>query len=89
MPQLMNETGSHFGELKQVVDHFREEGHNFLAIAHRSTPNARSTLPGIKLRRAYPDETNSIPPATTGPPTSIAPPCPGTPFTVLNSRPVS
>ena len=37
----------------------------------------------------YPDGTNSMPPATTGPAALIVPPFALTPFTVSNSRAVS
>ena len=44
---------------------------------------------GKPPREGYPDTANSIPPAATGPATSMAPPRPGAPFTVLYSRAVS
>src|SRR5262249_16818694 len=47
-----------------------------------STANASSTFPGNPPRAGYPDTAKIIPPATTGPATSIAPPLPGMPLTV-------
>jgi len=46
-----------------------------------STENARSTLPGVPPLVAYPDSTNSIPPAMAGPGPSKEPPRAGTPLT--------
>jgi hypothetical protein len=54
-----------------------------------SSANASSTLPGILARAGYPDTANSIPPATTDPAKSMAPPLPATTFTVLYSWAVS
>src|ERR1019366_4943211 len=67
----------------------RREIRHRLSYGSYSTPNASNTLPPIPPRAGYPDTVYSMPPATTGPATSIAPPCPATPFTVLNSRAVS
>jgi hypothetical protein len=47
-----------------------------------STENARKTLPGMLPRRAYPEFTNNIPPATTQPGPLSDPPVARTPFTV-------
>src|SRR5262249_55610704 len=58
-------------------------------LHQRPTANASSTLPGNPFRCPDPEFTNNIPPATIGPPTSSAPPCPRMPLTVLNSRSVS
>ena|SRR6516225_5996715 len=61
---------------------FRASGHLRAAELEGSKPKASNTLPGRPPRAGYPDTANSIPPATTGPATSMAPPRPGTPLTV-------
>src|SRR5438094_8787359 len=54
-----------------------------------SGAKASRTLPGICPRKPYPEFTKSIPPAVVGPGPLMAPPCPDTPLTVVNSRAVS
>src|SRR5436190_3929502 len=54
-----------------------------------STLNASRTLPPRPPNVAYPDVVRTMPSATAGPPTSIAPPRDLTLFTVSNSRAVS
>src|SRR5579863_4210749 len=49
---------------------------------YSSGAKASNTLPGMPPLRGYPELTNTMPPATTGPAPSIEPPLAGTPFTV-------
>src|SRR5580692_2407176 len=52
-----------------------------------STPNARTTLPGVpRSVPGYPDAAKTIPPAITGPAEPNDPPLAATPFTVEKSR---
>jgi hypothetical protein len=53
------------------------------------TPNASKTFPGRPPNAPYPELTNTMPPATTGPGPIIDAPRPATPLTVVNSRFVS
>ena len=50
-----------------------------------STENASSTFPPKPPHCGYPDVVSTIPSAIAGPPTSIDPPRPFTPLTVVNS----
>jgi len=43
-------------------------------FCYLSIPNASSTFPGAPPNRGYPELTNTIPPATTGPAPSSDPP---------------
>ena len=71
------------------VDDMRREL-ELLVKHHRDVPLPPEEVTDFRtFRCAEPEVAKSIPPATIGPPTSRAPPCPGTPLTVLNSRSVS
>src|SRR5262249_7850388 len=61
----------------------------FAARHAHSTENASSTFPGAPPKTPDPELVKSMPPTTTGPGPSIAPPLPGTPLTVVYSRAVS
>jgi hypothetical protein len=52
------------------------------------TEKASSTLPVAPFPKVYPEPTNNMPPAMTGPAAPIEPPLAATPFTVSKSRTV-
>src|ERR1700744_4031972 len=55
-------------------------------VVGHSTPNARTTLPGVpRSVPGYPDAAKTIPPATTGPAEPNDPPLAATPLTVEKS----
>src|SRR5207244_2356519 len=61
----------------------------FRSFSGYSGAKASRTFPAICPRKPYPEFTKSIPPAVVGPGPLMAPPCPDTPLTVVNSRAVS
>ena len=62
---------------KLIAVPFIERGRAYLP----STENASNTFPGSPPQLPYPEATYNMPPATTGPGQSNAPPLAGTPFT--------
>src|SRR5678815_3414359 len=56
------------------------------SAGHYCGANASNTLPGRPPNAPYPELTNTMPPATTGPGPIIEAPRPATPLTVVNSR---